>query len=266
MKRVLTAVVLLPVFILAVLAPRPEYFHALVALGAVLCAWEFQGLAGAYGARPQRVLASLWTLALLASALWPTVLDLSLVTAGGFTTILLWTALQRLEMARFLPTVALTFFGGIYVGLLLSFLALLRIVGDGTGPKLIFFLAAVIWTGDSAAYYIGSRWGRHKLSPKVSPKKSWEGAAANAAGGVLAATVCRLTFFPQLGWRDALVLGVVLSVAGQLGDAFESLLKRGAGVKDSSAILPGHGGFLDRLDSIFFNGPILYYYHQVFLR
>jgi phosphatidate cytidylyltransferase len=265
-KRVLTAIVLLPVFILAVLAPRPVWFHLLVALGAVLCALEFQGLAGGYGARPQKVLASLWTLSLLGSALWPSTLDLAAVTAAGFTAVILWTALERLEMERFLPTVAATFFGGVYVGLLLGYLALLRTVEDGTGSRLIFFLAAVIWTGDSAAFYAGSRWGRHKLSPRVSPKKSWEGAAANVAGGLLAACVCRLTFFPQLGWRDALVLGVLLSVAGQLGDAFESLLKRGAGVKDSSGILPGHGGFLDRLDSIFFNGPILYYYHQAFLR
>ena len=266
MKRILTAAVLLPVFILAVLAPQPAWFHLLVALGAALCAWEFQGLAGAYGARPQRVLGPLWALALLACALWPDLLDLSSVAAVGFTVIVLWTALQRLEMARYLPTVALTLFGGVYIGLFLGFLARLRTVEDGTGSKLIFLLAAIIWTGDSAAYYIGSRWGRHKLSPKVSPKKSWEGAAASVAGGILAASVCKLTFFPQLGWRDAAVLGVLLSVAGQLGDAFESLLKRGAGVKDSSAILPGHGGFLDRLDSIVFNGPILFYYHQVFLR
>jgi len=141
-----------------------------------------------------------------------------------------------------------------------------RDLGESLGARLIFLMAVVVWAGDSAAYYVGSAIGKHKLAPAVSPGKTWEGAVANVAGGLVGACVARMTFFPDLEWLHALALAVLLSVVGQLGDLFESALKRGAGVKDSGTLLPGHGGFLDRLDSLMVSGPVLFYYYQAFMR
>ena len=115
-------------------------------------------------------------------------------------------------------------------------------------------------TGDSAAYYVGSSWGKRKLYPEVSPKKSIEGALGGLAGSLAGAVVFKLLWFPDLPLIHCLVVALFAAVLAQLGDLFESLLKRSFGVKDSGMIIPGHGGILDRLDSILFAAPVLYYY------
>jgi len=154
--------------------------------------------------------------------------------------------------------VALLFTGILYVPLLLGHLALLR--GTQWGIQLVFLLMIVVMSGDTAAYYVGSSFGRRKLYSVVSPNKSMEGAAGGLAGSVIGAFIAKGTFFPQLTWVDALALALLLGVLGQLGDLFESYLKRSFGVKDSGVIFPGHGGVLDRLDSILFAAPAAFYY------
>jgi phosphatidate cytidylyltransferase len=114
------------------------------------------------------------------------------------------------------------------------------------------------WAGDSGAYYIGRAFGRHKMAPRVSPKKSWEGAAASVATSVLVGGAYLFRFIPGMTVASAIGLTVAANAAGQLGDLAESAIKRGASVKDSSAILPGHGGFLDRVDSTLFTLPVIY--------
>jgi phosphatidate cytidylyltransferase len=123
-------------------------------------------------------------------------------------------------------------------------------------PWLLFLLYAIVWLGDTAAYYCGSAWGRHKMAPDVSPNKSWEGAVAGFLVGVLAAAVWSWARLGELRW-PLLVVAAVTAVAAQLGDLFESLLKRGVKVKDSGAFLPGHGGFFDRMDALLFAAPVL---------
>jgi len=265
-KRILTALVLIPLFVLAVMAKNPLYFQALIMAAGVLCAAELERIASASGMTPFAFLGSLWALGFLASASWPDAVHLDVVLAAGFLALLAWGLWGRVGMPQVLASAGLSLFTAGYAGYLLGFLITLKGLGEPFGAKLIFLMVIVVWTGDSAAYYVGSTVGKHKLAPLISPKKTWEGAVADVAGGMLGAAVAHWTFFPDLAWPHVIALGIALSVVAQLGDAFESVLKRGAGVKDSGSLLPGHGGVLDRLDSLFFNGPLLFYYYQAFLR
>jgi phosphatidate cytidylyltransferase len=153
---------------------------------------------------------------------------------------------------------ALTVSGLLYVPLLLGHLILMRNLSHGV--QWIFLLFLLVMSGDTGAYYVGRSLGRHKLYPLVSPNKSREGAVGGLAGSLLGAVIASLTFFPELTLVDALLTALIIGPLGQCGDLFESLLKRSFGVKDSGTIIPGHGGILDRLDSIIFAAPALYYY------
>lgn len=128
------------------------------------------------------------------------------------------------------------------------------------GESLVLFLAVVTWASDTGAYYAGTLWGTHLLMPSVSPKKTIEGLLGGLALAVSAALLAQWGFASQLSLSDALILGVLLTGMGLLGDLFESVIKRRTGVKDSGGILPGHGGMLDRLDSLLFTAPTFYYY------
>ena len=116
------------------------------------------------------------------------------------------------------------------------------------------------WVGDIGAYYVGRTFGKHKLAPRVSPKKSWEGSVASVVTSGLVGTLYLQRFVPGVPLRHAIALTVAANIAGQFGDLAESAMKRGADVKDSGAILPGHGGFLDRVDSTLFALPVIYAY------
>jgi phosphatidate cytidylyltransferase len=129
---------------------------------------------------------------------------------------------------------------------------------------LLFFALAVNWVGDSMAYYVGRKFGRHKLAPVISPAKSWEGAAASIAGALVFGLLYLHFVLPQIPYFAVVVMSAVGNIAGQLGDLVESSLKRGAGMKDSGSILPGHGGALDRLDSSLFTLPVLYFLCRAF--
>jgi phosphatidate cytidylyltransferase len=163
------------------------------------------------------------------------------------------------------------FLGIVYVPLLSSFLLLVRGLPDGMagssafGGKWLILLFATIWSCDTAAYFVGKSLGKHKLAPVISPNKTIEGAVGGIIGGFAAAYLCQGTFFREALPKDALVVGMVVGVIGQLGDLVESMLKRDAQVKDSSAIIPGHGGVLDRFDSLLFTLPCIYYYLKYFV-
>ncbi len=163
------------------------------------------------------------------------------------------------------PATALsaTVFGGAYPGALLSFAVLLREMGDGRweGLAIVFFPLLVVWVGDTAAYFVGRSLGRRPLAPQISPRKTWEGALAGLVGSVLCAAayapVARAAGAPfSVAWAAA--LGGAVGVFGQMGDLFESVLKRDCGVKDSSGLFPGHGGALDRVDALLFAFPVTY--------
>jgi phosphatidate cytidylyltransferase len=159
-----------------------------------------------------------------------------------------------------LPSSAVAVMATLYVGMLGGSLIRLRSDFAADGPHLVFFLLIVVWIGDAGAYYFGRAFGRHKLSPRISPKKTIEGGIGGVTTSVVAAVVIHYTFFPNFPLVHAIIAGVLLSICGVIGDLAESMWKRSAAVKDSGTLIPGHGGFLDRFDSIFFTAPILYAY------
>lgn len=164
------------------------------------------------------------------------------------------------ELEAALPATAVCVLGTLYIGMLGGALLRLRLDFGTSGPKLVFFLLLVVWAGDAGAYYVGKRFGKTRLSPRVSPKKTVEGGVGGVLTAVAVATVIHFTFFREFPLVHALIAAVILSFSGVIGDLAESLWKRSAAVKDSSTMIPGHGGFLDRFDSILFTAPILYAY------
>ena len=160
--------------------------------------------------------------------------------------------------------VAFALLAFLYIPFLLMHLVLLR--QTDFGVQWLFVIMLIVMTNDSAAYYTGSAFGKNRLYPLVSPKKSVEGAIGGLVGSLGGTMLAKFTFFPQLSFLDAVVTALVIGMVGQAGDLFESLLKRSFGVKDSGSLIPGHGGVLDRLDSILFAAPITYYYVLFFFR
>ena len=151
-----------------------------------------------------------------------------------------------------------TLFGAIYVGWLLGYAIWLQ--GRVGGPQLVLFLVGVTWAGESAAYLVGSSMGRHRLAPILSPRKTVEGAIAQVLVSVAAALALAAWLLPACGLAGAAGAGVLLGVIGQVGDLVESAIKRSIGTKDTGGLIPGHGGMLDRIDSLLFNAPALYLY------
>jgi phosphatidate cytidylyltransferase len=139
--------------------------------------------------------------------------------------------------------------------------AVVRLRGvDVLGPRLLLFTLVLVWVGDTAAYFAGRGFGRIKMSPEVSPQKTWEGAVANVLGALLVGAV--FGYWTGIPPAHMLAMAALGSIAGQLGDLFESALKRSAGVKDSGTILPGHGGMYDRIDALILAAPAVWYYFQ----
>jgi phosphatidate cytidylyltransferase len=187
---------------------------------------------------------------------WLVPLVLSLAVIGCLAV-----GLRRTPRAGFdWAVVALTLLGVCYCAWLLSHAIWLR--GLPGGARLTLLALGVTWCGETAAYFVGRRWGRRKLAPRVSPAKTVEGGVAQLVASVAAALLAQP--WVPLTPLHALGIGVLLGVLGQVGDLAESFLKRSAETKDASALLPGHGGLLDRLDSLLFNLPALYYYVNLF--
>ena len=161
------------------------------------------------------------------------------------------------DLSRAISNIGMSFFGIFYIGFLLSHVSLIRNLPDG--KQWALFLIVAIWMGDISAFVSGSFLGRHKLYPKISPKKTWEGLLGAVLGAVLVALFFAWTSLLRLGTGQCILLGFSLGILGQVGDFIESMIKRSAQVKDSGALIPGHGGMLDRLDSFLFSAPFLHY-------
>ena len=194
-------------------------------------------------------------------------LPLWLVLAGGGMVIHFGALLFHKDpLENALSSQAITWMASLYMGLGTGFMVKLFMFNDttltNTGARLILALLVIVWFGDTGAYFLGSAFGKHKLAPKVSPKKSWEGALGNLMGNLGGAMLMRGLVCTQWSVVDAIAIGLLLGLAGQLGDLVESTWKRSAGVKDSNIgiSIPGHGGMLDRVDSLVFAAPMLYAY------
>ena len=290
LKRVLTAVVLIPVVLLLVLRAPVAVLALVGAVVALLAVHELLMLAEAYGIRPFRwptyIFVGLFFvfLALTPSDNKPLVNSAIFIYTTGFAAALapfvfLTVGMRRGDMSSALPAAMASTVGFAYIALPLGFLVQVR--QQWSGAFLLLFLLLIVWAGDVFAYFVGSSLGRHLMSPRISPKKTWEGAFASLVaslivGGLLYNYALPISsallnghlierrdgFFalqkPPLA--QALLLSAAINIAAQLGDLVESLIKRGAGVKDSGAILPGHGGMLDRIDALLFAAPVLWYY------
>lgn len=257
-SREITAFIAAP-FVIWLIGWGHEYlFNSVIALVAVLAMLEFINLGTAKGYHIPLVLCVAVMLIIMGAFVLE---DLS-VELGMFAALLLIPAsyvFTKKPIEESLPSSAVAVLATTYVGLLSG--SLIRLRHDfPEGWKLIFFLLLVVWLGDSGAYYFGKAFGKHKLSPIISPKKTVEGLFGGMAVSILTAIVIHFTFFPKFPLLHAIIAGVILSVAGVVGDLAESMWKRSAAVKDSGTLLPGHGGFLDRFDSILFTAPILYCY------
>jgi phosphatidate cytidylyltransferase len=268
MKRVLTAVVLVPLVLLLIFKAQGEFWliYTVVGVIAELALWEYFALADASGAKTPRIATAICVaLLFLTTFRRPEFLSPLL---GAITLALLILCAFRSPLNRVLQDAAYSMFGVLYIGLTLTTLPLLD--AQEEGPSLLVFLLFVVWAGDTAALYIGRTWGRRRLAPSLSPGKTWEGSIASMVGS-LAITGFLFWLAPTLQARGIavlsysgsidhwLVLAAILNVAAQLGDLVESAIKRGAGVKDSGSLLPGHGGVLDRIDALLIAAPVLWY-------
>lgn len=260
--RILTACIVLPLLIAFILWVPFWGFFGFVGL---VCGWglcEFFAMAYAQRRFGETLLGLVLGLALMVFA----ALGWHAAFIGCLTASLFGVACCFLIRHGNMQTVAgelsLLLFGMLYVSLPLAHLAMLR--GLPHGVRWIFLVLLMVMLNDTCAYFTGSFFGRHKLYPSVSPNKSVEGAIGGLAGSILAAGIAHLTFVPWPGLGVLLLLGLVAGAVAELGDLFESLLKRSFGVKDSGSIIPGHGGILDRLDSLLFVFPLTYYFALTF--
>jgi phosphatidate cytidylyltransferase len=248
MRRILTAIVLTPLIVYVVVWGPQWAFLAVLAAVALLCFHEYSGIVAGYRIERPGPLGYAAGLIILLARNEPTLLvTLAVLLVLAFT-------LGLEDLGKTLPRAGATALGLIYVFAVWRTAISLRAIS----PYWLMFALALNWVADTAAYYVGRWCGRHKLAPRISPGKSWEGAIASFAAALVFAVVYLRFLIPSAGPAQALLLGGAGNVAGQIGDLAESALKRGAGVKDSGNMLPGHGGWLDRVDSALFAVPVIY--------
>lgn len=290
MKRIATAIVLIPIVLLLVLK-APIYVLAIVAAAvALLAVAEFLKLTTHYGVQPlsqatYAYVALFFVFVIIATGGRTPLVETTAVIYGvALATALapflfLTIAMRRADLSSGYPAAAASVFAFAYVALPMSLLVEIRQMA--AGAIWVIYTLLVVWAGDIFAYFVGKAVGRHRMSPAVSPKKTWEGAIASVLASVIVGTLwfqhapgisSALLRVGLIGRRDGIfaleqtqllpivVLSVIVNLAAQLGDLVESLIKRGAGVKDSGSILPGHGGMLDRIDAMLFAVPVVWAY------
>jgi phosphatidate cytidylyltransferase len=290
LKRIATAVVLIPIVLALILRAPVQVLAIVAAIVALLTIHEFLKLTESYGVQPMTWPTHLFTgvffltLAVSAGGEAPLLSTAKFLVMLGFAAavvpfIFLTRAMRSEDLRSGYPAAAASVFAFTYIALPMGMLVQLR--QQWAGAFYLLYLLLVVWAGDIFAYFVGKSIGRHLMAPRISPKKTWEGAAASLIASVgvgwllfhyavqISSALLRTGLIER---RDGLfgleqpamvpivVLTVVLNVAAQLGDLVESLIKRGADVKDSGSILPGHGGMLDRIDALLFAAPVLWYY------
>jgi len=290
LKRIATAVVLIPIVLALILRAPVPVVTVVAALVALVTMHEFLKLTESYGVQPLRLPTYLFTGLFFLVLAVSTAGEAPLSATGRFLVVLafaaaiapflfLTIAMRREELRSGYPAAAASVFAFTYVALPMGMLVQVR--EQAAGAFYLLYLLLVVWAGDIFAYFVGKSVGRHLMSPRISPKKTWEGTAASVVASVgvgwllfryalpLSSALLRVGLIerrdglfgleqPTMG--PVILLTIVVNVAAQLGDLVESLIKRGAGVKDSGAILPGHGGMLDRIDALLFAAPVLWFY------
>jgi phosphatidate cytidylyltransferase len=253
-RRLLSAVVFIPAFLWLLRGGQPVLFSLFVLLLGARAQWEFTRMFARAGAGVYRWIGLVAGVGVTGSFLAE---DRMPLVFTAVVVLLLSLPLTDRQPPAWGPT-ALTLLGVCYVNWLLGFAIWLRRLPEG--PAWIVFLLAVTWLGEAAAWVVGPRLGRYLLAPTISPAKTIEGAVAQLVVSTAAAVPCFWWFFPGRPLGAGLLAGALLGLIGQCGDLAESVLKRSAHTKDTGGVIPGHGGVLDRLDSLLFNTPALFYY------
>jgi phosphatidate cytidylyltransferase len=260
-RRVATAAVALPALVALFFLAPPLVGITVVGAALLIGLFEFFSLLRARGLRPMRRVGVLLAAALFLDVVVPGWFPVPFAPLGAM--LLLSFTLWRGADLESISAAAATLLGAVYLGALGGTIAALpRLEPAGLGPWRIVLLLTIVVFSDSLAFFVGHAFGRRRLFPSVSPGKSVEGALGGLVGGVLGALTVRQLGLPGLPVLHAALLGAGVALMGIVGDLDESLLKRWAGVKDSGSLFPGHGGMLDRLDSLLFGAPVLYYYFQ----
>jgi phosphatidate cytidylyltransferase len=275
MKRIITAVVVLPFLIASILISWLQPLFILLAGAAMVIALiEFWNLAKRRGINPVSSVGFLGAVGLFV-VFYFNESGQDLISLQLMLLILIALTMSTLAAVAFrgapfdtmIASVGATILGVLYVVLLGGhLLALRRGFPQPLSAHLLSFFFLVIMGADAGAYYVGKTFGKHKLAPKISPGKTWEGVGGGIIAALLLATVAHFWFFRDLPLKWALPLATVMTVFGIVGDLTESALKRSAGAKDAAKILPGHGGVLDRLDSLLFNAPLIYYFGRIYFQ
>jgi phosphatidate cytidylyltransferase len=294
LKRIATAVVLIPIVLLLVLRAPVPVVAVVTAAIALVTLQEFLKLTESYGVQPLRLPTYIFTglfflfVVVTAAAETPQLSSLKFLLGVALACaiapfIFLSIVMRRTQMSAAYPAAAASAFAFVYIAVPLAMLVELR--EEVSGAFWLLYLLLVVWAGDIFAYFVGRSLGRHLMAPRISPKKTWEGVSASLAaslivGSLLFSHALQISsFLLRIGLierRDGIfglekpeawpiiLLTIILNIAAQLGDLVESLIKRGAGVKDSGTILPGHGGMLDRIDALLFAAPVLWIYVAAF--
>jgi len=288
LKRIATAVVLIPIVLVLILRAPVPVLAGVAGIIALITIHEFLKLTESYGVQPMPLPTYILTAAFF--VVLGIASDVPLLSTGQFLVMLafaaavapflfLTRAMRGEDLRSGYPAAAASVFAFSYIALPMGMLVQLR--QQAAGAFYVLYLLLVVWAGDIFAYFVGKSMGRHLMASRISPKKTWEGAVASVVASVavgwtlfhyalpLSSNMLRVGLIQR---RDGLfgleqpamgpiiALTIILNIAAQLGDLVESLIKRGAGVKDSGAILPGHGGMLDRIDAMLFAAPVLWYY------
>jgi phosphatidate cytidylyltransferase len=262
LKRVLVSIAAIPLILVAAYLGG-YYFFSFVALISLVSFYEFSLLVKHKGANVNLILGGIIIFVFLINQ-FLNLIDTFAILILSSLSLLTFELFRNKGSAIF--NLGSTFLGIFYIGLFSSSLILLREFYSGNpetnifGAYLIISILASTWLGDSAAYYGGINFGRHKLFPRVSPKKSWEGAVFGFIFSVGTMILAKVLVLDSLSWMNVIIIGIIIGTIGQIGDLVESLIKRDSGVKDSSSLIPGHGGFFDRFDSLLFSAPAIWLY------
>jgi len=262
-QRVLSAALFLPVLFASIWFGDP-WFSIVVAVVAVLGVLEFYAMVSQRGWRPLTFFGTLWTLFFIFNAYYAQsytsestylLVTLALVTSAVALS-LLWVLFRRSSGEGMMTGWASSLAGMFYMGWLLSYWVLIM---NSYGRDWVLLALFSTFAVDTTAYFVGRAFGRHKMAPTISPGKTWEGAVGGLVGALAAVVVLALLLDIDISYPEMIALGFIIGIFAQLGDLAESKLKRSMGVKEAGNLIPGHGGILDRLDSIVFTGVVVYY-------
>ncbi len=258
-RRLYSALVFIPLLYVGIQYSPPWLFLLLIGAVALFGLWEFLSLYFANTSSALLKSLSCVITALLLLGMHHTLPQVVLIGLLGIVSMIMaGFFISPAHMKQRLPGWAAYIFAILYVGLLLGHYALLRNLEHGVA--LVFFVIIVTWLSDTGGFFIGKALGKHPLSPTLSPKKTIEGLLGGVVFSVIGAIISQFTFVPFFSLGQCVMLGMGLALLGAVGDLAESAIKRSVNVKDSGTIIPGHGGILDRVDSLLFTGPAMYYY------